>query len=90
MEHDEAYHEAKKRLQLKLGFRIHLIVYVGVILLLLFIDLSKSGDGIWVIWPALGWGIGLIVHGLNAYSFKGRKAISDEMIRKEMDRVNRE
>ena len=87
MKNQEAYQKAKKRIQLKLGFRIHLAVYLGVTLLLIIINLSTSSEYLWVKWPILGWGIGVIFHGLNAYVFPDTNIITDEMIRKEMEKT---
>ena len=87
MNDQEAYQQAKKRVQLKLGFKIHLIVYVLVILLLLITNLNTTNDYLWVKWPAFGWGIGLFFHGLNAYVFPGSTIITDKMIRKEMEKT---
>lgn len=87
MTNQEAYQQAKERIQLKLGFKIHLAVYIGVTLLLLIINLSTSSDYLWVKWPIFGWGIGILFHGLNAYVFTGSTRITDEMIRKEMERT---
>ena len=84
MKTKEAYQQAKKRVQ----FKIHLAVYVGVNVLLLIINLSTPGDYLWVKWPILGWGIGLLVHGLNAYVFPDKTTIRDEMIRKEMEKTD--
>ncbi len=80
-----AYEQARKRVQVKLGFKIHLAIYIGVILLLLIINLSTSSGYLWVKWPIFGWGIGIIFHALNAYVFPGHTTITDEMIRKEME-----
>lgn len=88
MKNNEAYQQAKKRVEIKLGFKIHVAVYVGVNLLLLMINLSTPGDYLWVKWPALGWGIGLLFHALNAYVFPGKTTINDEMIRKEMEKTD--
>lgn len=49
------------------GFRIHLIVYVAVNLLLIVIDVWASPDNLWFFWPLLGWGLGLIGHGYAVY-----------------------
>lgn len=49
------------------GFYTHLITYVVVISFLLVINLVTSADYLWVIWPALGWGIGIVNHGLNVF-----------------------
>ena len=88
MKNNEAYRQAKKRVKLKLGFKNHVAVYVAVNLLLLIINLSTSSDYLWVKWPVLGWGIGLFFHGLNAYVFPDRNTITDEMIRKEMEKTD--
>jgi hypothetical protein len=44
------------------GFRIHLIVYVAVNILLLLINLIASPHHLWFYWPALGWGLGIMGH----------------------------
>ncbi len=88
MKNQEAYQQAKKRIQLKLGFKIHFAVYVGVLLLLLIINLSTSNDYLWVKWPAFGWGIGIFFHALNAYVFPSNTTITDEMIRREMENTD--
>lgn len=49
------------------GFYSHLMTYVMVISLLITINLLTSSDYIWAWWPALGWGIGILNHGLNAF-----------------------
>ena len=50
-----------------LGFTIHLIVYGLVNLLLITINLTGSSDGLWFHWPLLGWGIGLLAHGIRVW-----------------------
>jgi transcriptional regulator with XRE-family HTH domain len=49
------------------GFYRHLIKYAVVIICLFIINLIKSPNYYWVIWPALGWGIGVLFHGLNVF-----------------------
>ena len=57
------------------GFYNHLIIYclvIGGLFLLNFI----RGSHLWAIWPALGWGIGIVIHGMNVFelcSFLGPK-----------------
>jgi len=43
------------------AWRTHIAVYVAVLLGLFVIDLM-TGPGLWVQWPAAGWGIGLLAH----------------------------
>ena len=49
------------------GFYGNLITYVLVIAMLFVINLITYSDYIWAIWPALGWGIGILTHGLKAF-----------------------
>ncbi|MBD0788327.1 2TM domain-containing protein [Vibrio sp. Y2-5] len=49
------------------SFYSHLMTYVMVISLLFAINLFTNPDYIWAWWPALGWGIGILNHGLNAF-----------------------
>jgi transcriptional regulator with XRE-family HTH domain len=49
------------------GFYTHLIIYAVVIILLFALNLIKKPDHIWAAWPAIGWGIGVLFHGLNVF-----------------------
>jgi len=46
------------------AFLINVAVYLAVIALLAALNLWRSPDNLWVIWVALGWGIGVAAHGL--------------------------
>jgi transcriptional regulator with XRE-family HTH domain len=47
------------------GWYIHALQYVVVIGALFVLNASMSKGVWWVQWPALGWGIGLMAHGLS-------------------------
>lgn len=49
------------------SFYSNLMSYVAVMLLLLVINLFTSPGNLWVIWPALGWGIGILVHAVGVF-----------------------
>ena len=36
----------------------------------------------------MGWGIGVLFHGLSAYVFPNYSAITDELVRKEMEKTD--
>jgi len=84
MESQEAYEKAKKRVEAKIGFYIHLAVYVGVNLLLLIINLTTSPQYLWFKWPLIGWGIGLVFHGVGIFLHSRGLAIKEKMIEREM------
>ncbi len=49
------------------GFYTHLTSYVLVMLALFVINFVFTPGYIWAFWAALGWGIGILVHGLNVF-----------------------
>lgn len=52
--------------EMKLGLRIHAIVFAPSMVLLLIINLF-TGAPYWVLWVALGWGSGLLAHWLAVW-----------------------
>jgi len=52
---------AAKRANMKIGFYGHAAVYVAVNLGLVLLSASQGKE--WAIYPALGWGLGLLLHG---------------------------
>ena len=64
---------ARKRAGAKLGWYMHAGVYLLVNLLL--ITLSAASGRHWAVYPALGWGIGLAVHGAVVFLVAGLSLI---------------
>ncbi|RYG36257.1 2TM domain-containing protein [bacterium] len=56
---------------MRAGFYSHLLIYLLVVGFLLVLNLMTSPREPWVIYPALGWGIGLICHTVSTF---GRKS----------------
>lgn len=50
------------------GFYIHLSQYLIVIPGLAVINLLTGSDYMWFVWPALGWGLGVVAHGASVFS----------------------
>ena len=87
----DALERAKKKVDAKIGFYIHLTVYVGVNLLLLIINLATLPEprkgffqDFWFYWPLLGWGIGIVFHALGVYLTGGSSTLKERMIEKEL------
>lgn len=49
------------------GFYTHLAQYVVVISVLCIINLVANPSKLWFIWPAFGWGLGLLVHAVAVF-----------------------
>lgn len=84
MDNHDAYQRAKKRVEAKIGFYIHLAVYLVVNLLLIFINVTTSTQYLWFKWPLIGWGIGLFFHALGVFVFSQGLAFKERMIEREM------
>jgi hypothetical protein len=76
---------ARRRAGAKLGWLIHATVYVLVNTLLLTLSLS-SGRG-WAVFPLLGWGLGLAVHGAVVFVTTGGAGIYDRLVQAERQRM---
>jgi len=84
MKNQEAYLKAKKRVEARMGFYTHLIVYLLVNTFLTILNLTFSKDYFWVIWPMIGWGSGLIIHGLSTFMFHSESSLKERLIEKEL------
>ncbi len=65
----DRYQRAKKQVEEIKGFYGHLISFVLVMVVLLFINLRYSPQYLWFFWPLLGWGIGLLFHGMKVFNY---------------------
>ena len=86
MERDERYQRALKRVEEEKGFYSHLATYILVMGGLIILNLLTSNSRWWY-WPAIGWGIGLTIHGLGVFGsniFLG-KSWEERRIRKIME-----
>ena len=62
-----AYEKAAKRVEELKGFYGNLISYCIFIPFLIFINYQTSPKYHWFWWPMLGWGIGVISHGIKTF-----------------------
>ena len=91
MSEEEIYSEAKKRVEEKKGFYIHLAVYIVVNIVLVSIWALSSGGGYpWFIFPLGGWGIGLLFHFLGVFIFMRQSGWERREIAKEVERLKQE
>jgi hypothetical protein len=73
-EHELAVERAAKRVRELRDFYVHLAVYLVVNTGLVIIDLVQGGGLQWAQWVILGWGIGLVAHGVSVFIFESRSA----------------
>jgi hypothetical protein len=78
---------ARKRVGAKIGFYVHLFVYVAVNILLVVLNLKYSPQYQWFYWPLFGWGIGIIFHAMGVFVFPSGSAIKEHMIEREAKKM---
>ncbi len=66
---EERYYQAKKRVEEIKGFYGNLAAYILVNIFLIILNLATSPKYLWFFWPMLGWGIGLLFHGMKAFNY---------------------
>jgi hypothetical protein len=86
MQDQNAYERARRRVEAKLGFYIHLVIYVAVNVLLVVLNLTYSPQYLWFFWPLFGWGIGICFHALGVFVFPSGSPIKERMIQQEVER----
>ena len=77
---------AKRRVNQKMGFYVHLSVYVLVNLGLAAINLIGGGQR-WHLWPLAGWGLGLAIHGIVTFASLRGEGVRERMLDNELERL---
>jgi hypothetical protein len=89
MEKDILYRRAAARVEIQLAFYRHLMIYVVVNILLAIFNLLHSPGHLWFQWVIFGWGIGVLSHGLNVFSYRFMGGSRERMIQRELEREAR-
>ena len=89
MSEEEIYRLARKRVEEKKGFRIHLAVYIGVNILLVIIWAVTGAGFPWFVFPLGGWGIGILFHFLGVYVFSQQSERDRREVEKEAERIRK-
>ena len=71
--------------QVWLGLWIHLAVYIAVTVGLGILNFSRNPDKLWFLWVVGGWGIGIVLHGLNVLI----PACRQKLVESRADRLER-
>ena len=77
---------ARRRAGMKMGWFIHAAVYIAVNAMLA--AFSAMSDRSWAIYPALGWGLGLAIHGIVVYLVAGG-TVYEDLVERERQRLGR-
>ena len=77
---------ARKRVDMKMGFLVHLLVYLCVNAGLAVLQAVQGGEH-WNLWPLFGWGIGLAIHGLVTLLELRGEGLRERMLAAEIERL---
>lgn len=87
---DELDRLARKRAGAKLGWYFHATAYVAVNLLVFAMSQYAFGNRSWSVFPLLGWGLGLALHGASVWLLGTGGDLRERMVQKERDRLLRQ
>lgn len=77
---DQLYKEASERVKIKRRFRHHRNVFVACMIFLYIINMWTSPSYLWVKWPFLGWGFGLVMQWISVVNkLKGPSKLQSEI-----------
>jgi hypothetical protein len=82
-------HLAHKRATAKLGWYVHAFFFVLVNLLLLALSHHGFGSRPWSVFPFLGWGLGLALHGVSVFVLGSDNGLREHLVQKERERLQR-
>ena len=89
---DEIERLARKRAGAKLGWYTHATLYLLVNLFLYF--MSANGEAMgrrpWSIYPAMGWGLGLALHGIAVFVLGTGSGLRERMVNRERESLQRQ
>ncbi len=89
MTEEQIYELARKRVEEKKGFFVHLSVYIVVNIILVLIWVFTGPGFPWFAFPLGGWGIGLLFHGLGVFVFDNNTAWERNQIEKEAEKLRK-
>ncbi len=82
-------HLAHKRAGAKLGWYVHAAFFVAVNLLIFAMSRYGFGSRPWSVFPFLGWGVGLALHGVAVFVLGNGSGVRERLVQKERERLRR-
>jgi hypothetical protein len=80
---------AHKRAAAKLGWYVHAFFFVAVNLVILALSRHGFGHRPWSVFPFLGWGLGLALHGVSVFVLGSGNGLREHLVQKERERLQR-
>ena len=87
MTEEEIERIARKRAGAKLGWYAHATVYLVVNVAMFLASFYGLRQRPWTIYPALGWGLGLTLHGIAVFLLGSGSNLRERLVQKERERL---
>jgi hypothetical protein len=81
---------ARKRAGAKMGWYVHACMYVLVNLFMVALSYYGLSRRAWSLYPVLGWGLGLALHGVAVFVLGGGSGLRERLVERERERLQRE
>ncbi len=81
---------AHKRAGAKLGWYAHATLYLVVNLTMLAFSKYGFGNRSWSAYPLLGWGLGLVLHGVSVFLLGRGSGLRERMVQQEREKLQRQ
>ena len=86
LSHEDIERLARRRAGAKLGWYVHATVFVLVNLMLFAMSSYGLGHRGWSLFPLLGWGLGLALHGIAVFLLGD---LRERLVERERERLRR-
>jgi len=80
---------ARRRASAKLGWYAHAVAFVLVNALLFALSRYAFGTRPWSVYPLLGWGLGLLLHGVSVFLLGSGSSLRERMVQREREALQR-
>jgi len=84
MAQTDEYARARARAEAKYRFFVHAGVYAAVMVLLVVINMLTSPNVVWFVWPLIGWGFAVALHGVRVFLLADRNVVIDALTEREL------
>ncbi|MBD9395549.1 2TM domain-containing protein [Acidovorax sp. ACV01] len=80
---------ARRRASAKLGWYVHAVAFVLVNAALFAMSRYAFGTRPWSVYPLLGWGLGLVLHGVSVFLLGSGSGLRERMVQREREALQR-
>lgn len=81
---------ARRRASAKLGWYAHAAIYLAVNAVLFVLARHGITHRPWNLYPAAGWGLGLLLHGVSVFVLGAGSGLRERMVERERQRLRRD